>query len=163
MRTKFSTLVLIMFIASLSFSVAAQVDRVTVDKSKRRIYLLEQGQTIRTYRIALGKFPQGPKHQEGDQRTPEGDYVLDAINLNSNFYKAFHISYPAAKDIAYARQYGLNPGGDIHIHGLKNGYQRHPEFIQSFDWTNGCIALTNEEMDEFIRLVPVGTPIHIAW
>ncbi|WP_077337140.1 L,D-transpeptidase family protein [Vibrio ruber] len=163
MRTKSPSLVLMMFITCLSFSAMAQIDQVLVDKSKRRLYLLEQGETIKTYRIALGKFPQDPKHQEGDQRTPEGDYVLDAINLHSNFYKAFHISYPSAKDIAYAQQHGLNPGGDIHIHGLKNGYQRPPEFIQSFDWTNGCIALTNQEMDELIRLVPVGTPIHITW
>ncbi|MDW6005127.1 L,D-transpeptidase family protein [Vibrio mangrovi] len=151
------------FMACLSFSIAAQIDLVKVDKSKRRLYLIEQGQTIKTYRIALGKFPKGAKHQEGDQRTPEGEYVLDAVNLNSNFYKAFHISYPATKDIDYAKQHTLNPGGDIQIHGLKNGYNRPPEFIQSFDWTNGCIALTNEEMDELIRLVPIGTPIHIEW
>jgi murein L,D-transpeptidase YafK len=155
--------VVVFFMMFLSLVCQAQVDLVKVDKSKRRLYLIEQGQIIKTYRIALGKFPQGPKRQIGDQRTPEGLYTLDAVNLHSNFYKSMHISYPGPKDIIYARTYHLDPGNSIHIHGLKNGESRPPAFIQSFDWTNGCIALTNQEMDEFLSLVPIGTPILIEW
>ena len=141
----------------------AAVDWVKVDKSKRRMYLYEHGELVREYRIALGKEPKGHKHQEGDQRTPEGLYYLDSISTQTQFYKAFHISYPNEQDIAYAKLHDLDPGGDVKVHGLKNGTTARPEFIQSFDWTNGCIALTDQEMDEFISLVPVGTPISIEW
>ncbi|MGL5429514.1 MAG: L,D-transpeptidase family protein [Vibrio sp.] len=141
----------------------ADVDLVKVDKSKRRIYLLEQGKVIREYRIALGQSPKGHKQQEGDQRTPEGEYSLDFILEDSSFYRSMHISYPNAQDLHFAQLRGINPGGDIKIHGIKNGDNRDPAFIQSFDWTNGCIALTNQEMDEFLNLVKPGTPITIEW
>lgn len=147
----------------LSLPALAQVDLVKVDKSKRRLYLMQGETVIREYRIALGKNPQGHKLQEGDHRTPEGDYTLDYVSEESTFYRSVHISYPNETDLAQARERGVSPGGDIKIHGLRDGEQRPPQFIQSFDWTNGCIALTNAEMDEFIRLVKMGTPIHIEW
>lgn len=140
-----------------------KADLVQVDKSKRRMYLLDEGQVIREFRIALGKSPKGHKQQEGDQRTPEGRYYLDYVSEQSSFYRSMNISYPNQQDIRRAERMGVNPGGAIKIHGLKGGYQGRPEYIQSFDWTNGCIALTNHEMDEFLSLVDSGTPIDIEW
>ncbi|MGL4381492.1 MAG: L,D-transpeptidase family protein [Vibrio sp.] len=142
---------------------SVEIDLVHVDKSKRRMYLLQNGEVIREYRVALGPIPRGNKQQEGDQRTPEGNYFLDFIIEESSFYRSIHISYPNQQDLAQAQLRGIDPGGDIKIHGLKNGDARDPAFIQSFDWTNGCIALTNQEMDEFLSLVKLGTPITIEW
>lgn len=136
---------------------------VKVDKSKRRLYLMSGDRVIREYRVALGKYPKGHKLHEGDNRTPEGQYRLDYVTEESNFYRSIHISYPHLQDVIRAGEFGLSPGGNIKIHGLKNDETRSPQFIQSFDWTNGCIALTNQEIDEFIALVEMGTPIHIEW
>lgn len=137
------------------------VDKVSVDKSKRRLYLFKDGEVIREFRIALGKQPIGHKREEGDQRTPEGNYSLGHVMENSQFYRSIHIDYPNLNDMAIANSLSLNPGGDIKIHGQKNGEARSSAFVQSFDWTDGCIALTNEEMDELLRLVKQGTPIEI--
>ncbi|WGV97857.1 L,D-transpeptidase family protein [Vibrio sp. YMD68] len=139
------------------------IDLVKVDKSKRRMYLLKDETIIQEFRIALGARPKGHKLWEGDQRTPEGLYKLDFIIEHSTFYRSIHIDYPNQKDIEWARYKGINPGGNIKIHGLKNGDRRHPEYVQSFDWTNGCIAITNDEMDVFLSLVESGTPILIEW
>ncbi|MEL7292180.1 MAG: L,D-transpeptidase family protein [Pseudomonadota bacterium] len=147
----------------ISANCFAQVDRVLVDKSKRRMYLLDGQQIVKEYRIALGKRPQGHKIREGDQRTPEGRYYLDFVLEQSDFYRSIHISYPNQADIDYAARLKLDPGGDIKIHGLRNGEQRPAQFVQSFDWTDGCIAITNEEMDELLSLVSEGTPIDIEW
>ncbi|MBL4296811.1 L,D-transpeptidase family protein [Vibrio fluvialis] len=146
-----------------SCSTLADVELVKVDKSKRRMYLIDDGQVIREFRIALGKSPKGHKQQEGDQRTPEGRYYLDFVTEHSHFYRSMHISYPNLRDKHHAETLGVDPGGEIKIHGLKAGYAGSPEFIQSFDWTNGCIAITNQEMDEFLSLVKIGTPIEIQW
>lgn len=140
-----------------------KADLVQVDKSKRRMYLLDEGRIIREFRIALGKSPKGHKQQEGDQRTPEGRYYLDYVSEQSSFYRSMNISYPNQQDIMRAELMGVSPGGAIKIHGLKDDYRGRPEYIQSFDWTNGCIALTNREMDEFLSLVDSGTPIDIEW
>ncbi|MGR5131161.1 L,D-transpeptidase family protein [Vibrio alfacsensis] len=148
---------------SLSMGAQAAVDLVKVDKSKRRMYLMEEGVVVKEYRIALGANPKGHKQEEGDNRTPEGDYTLDYIIEDSAFYRSVHISYPDAIDRLEAHRKGVLPGGDIKIHGLKNGETQSPQYIQSFDWTNGCIAITNEEMEEFIKLVKMGTPITIEW
>ncbi len=137
------------------------IDKVTVDKSKRRLYLLRGDEIVREFRIALGKRPQGHKVYEGDQRTPEGVYKLEYVMEDSQFYRSIHISYPNEADIANAARLNLSPGGDIKIHGQKNGDMRPSQFVQSFDWTNGCIALSNEEMDELLTLVRAGTPIEI--
>ncbi|KOO04728.1 L,D-transpeptidase family protein [Vibrio hepatarius] len=141
----------------------ANVDLIKVDKSKRRMYLVKENEIIREFRVALGKQPKGHKAQEGDQRTPEGLYYLDFILEDSQYYRSVHITYPNDRDIENARRHNLNPGGNIKIHGLKNGETKSASYIQSFDWTDGCIALSNQEMDEFIQLVDVGTPIEIYW
>ena len=154
-----------MTLGALLFTCAssAMVDLVKVDKSKRRMYLIDNGQVVKEFRIALGKHPKGHKTQEGDHRTPEGRYYLDFVIDNSEFYRSIHISYPNPRDIASAAKLRVDPGGDIKIHGLRNGEKRPAKFVQSFDWTNGCIAITNEEMDELLTLVKTGTPIEIRW
>ncbi|KGY13150.1 ErfK/YbiS/YcfS/YnhG family protein [Vibrio tubiashii] len=154
----------IFILASLvSFVSWAGVEIVKVDKSKRRMYLIDNDQIVREFRIALGKRPKGHKVYEGDQRTPEGHYYLDFVIEDSEFYRSIHISYPNADDIAYAAARNLHPGGDIKIHGLRNGERRPASYVQSFDWTNGCIAISNQEMDELLSLVTPGTPIEIVW
>ena len=104
---------------------------------------MENGEVVKEYRIALGANPKGHKQEEGDNRTPEGDYTLDYVINDSAFYRSVHISYPDAIDRLEAHRRGVAPGGAIKIHGLKNGETQSPQFIQSFDWTNGCIAITN--------------------
>src|SRR6266496_667797 len=101
---------------------AAGVDHIIVYKQPRKLVLLSGGKEVRSYKIALGGQPVGPKTRQGDHRTPEGSYVLDSRNPNSHFYKAFHISYPDSKDIAAARKAGAKPGGDIMLHGLPKQY-----------------------------------------
>ena len=139
-----------------------RVDRVVVEKSKRRLYLMRNGQTYREYPIALGLMPRGPKVQAGDLRTPEGVYTLDWRNPKSRFYKAMHISYPSAADRLRAEEKGVDPGGMVMIHGehdepaMRRILRRTPK-----DWTEGCIALNNEHMDELWQTVPIGTPIEI--
>ena len=137
------------------------IDKVTVDKSKRRLYLVKNNVIVREFKIALGKQPIGHKMKEGDKRTPEGRYNLGHVMEHSQFYRSMHISYPNQHDRAIASTLRVNPGGDIKIHGQKNGEWRSSKYVQSFDWTNGCIALTNAEMDEFLNLVKEGTPIEI--
>ena len=137
------------------------VDRVVVYKGDRRMVLLAAGKEIKTYRIALGADPVGAKTQRGDHRTPEGIYLLDAKNPHSHYYKAFHISYPNADDIESAKELGVSPGGDVMLHGLPDGYGWIGKKHRLHDWTDGCIAVTNQQMDELWRLVPVGTTIEI--
>lgn len=137
------------------------VDRLVVYKQERRLLLLSQGKEIRSYKIALGSEAVGPKTRQGDHRTPEGIYVLDARNPKSHFYKAFHISYPNSKDIAAARKLGVSPGGDIMLHGLGKEYAWVGKAHVLHDWTDGCVAVTNEEMDEMWKMVRLGTPIEI--
>jgi murein L,D-transpeptidase YafK len=153
----------ILLSSSLLFAQKPSVgaDRVVVYKSERKLVLLSQGKEIRSYKVALGSEPVGPKTRHGDHRTPEGVYTLDSRNPNSHFYKAFHISYPNPKDIATANKLGVSPGGDIMLHGLAKEYAWVGRAHTLHDWTDGCIAVTNEEMDELWKLVPVGTPIEI--
>lgn len=137
------------------------VDRVVVHKHERRLVLLSRGKELRSYRIALGQEPIGPKMRQGDHRTPEGSYILDSRNANSHFYKAFHISYPSSKDVEAANKQGVKPGSDIMLHGLPKQYAWLRKAQALHDWTDGCIAVSNEEMDEIWKLVRVGTPIEI--
>jgi murein L,D-transpeptidase YafK len=130
-------------------------DLVVVSKQKREMVLLRGENVLRTYRIALGREPVGPKRQEGDGRTPEGRYTIDRRNAKSKYHLSLHISYPDAADVARAREAGVEPGGDIMIHGLRGGVR-----VEG-DWTQGCIAVTDEEMDEIWGLVEDGTPIWI--
>jgi murein L,D-transpeptidase YafK len=138
-------------------------DQVVVKKSQRRLQLLNRGQVIREYRIALGDNPNGHKIQEGDERTPVGDYILDWRNPNSQYHRSIHISYPNEQDRAVAQALGVNPGGMVMLHGLPNGI-RSPSVraeYQRRDWTNGCIAVQDHEIDEIWRMVRDGTPIRI--
>lgn len=137
------------------------VSEVVVRKEERRLYLLSDDQVVRSYRISLGKTPEGHKLYEGDSRTPEGTYTLDYRNPNSEFYKSIRISYPSPKDRKQAESWGLSPGGNIMIHGLPNDVGDLAFAYRGLDWTDGCIAVTNEEMDEIWQLVDVGTPIRI--
>lgn len=142
---------------------AAAVDLVKVDKSERTMVLMDGAKVVKTFRISLGANPEGHKRQQGDKKTPEGTYTLDYKKEDSAFYRAMHISYPNAKDVADAKRRGVNPGGQIMVHGQKNGLSALSIVTQYVDWTDGCIAISNSEMDEFMRLVPVGTKIMIEW
>lgn len=137
------------------------VNAVRVLKGAHRLQLLADGQVVRDFRIALGRNPQGHKMQAGDGRTPEGTYTLDYKKSDSAFYKAMHISYPNADDLAAAKARGVNPGSLIMLHGQKNGMGFLAYFTQWFNWTNGCIALSNEDMDTLWALVAEGTTIEI--
>ncbi|SHO57523.1 L,D-transpeptidase family protein [Vibrio quintilis] len=156
-------LLLVFPLLVLSLPGYAAVDLVKVDKSERMMYLIKGNQVVKQFRIALGANPKGHKRQRGDEKTPEGTYTLDYKKEDSSFYRAMHISYPNAQDIANARRAGVSPGGLIMVHGQKNGFGRLGHVAQRFNWTDGCIALTNREMDEFMALVKVGTTIRIEW
>lgn len=136
-------------------------DRVVLLKKERSLQLLKQGKVLKTYKVALGGNPVGPKTEQGDHKTPEGVYLLDSRNLHSQFYKSIHISYPNVRDRAAARQRGVSPGGDVFVHGLPNGYGFVGASHRLKDWTDGCIAVTNAEMDEIWNSVADGTPIEI--
>jgi murein L,D-transpeptidase YafK len=138
-----------------------RADHVVVLKKKRRLELISEGKVVKTYKVALGGDPVGPKTKQGDHRTPEGMYVLDFRNAHSQFYKSMHISYPGEHERAVARQKGVSPGGDVFVHGLPNGYGAIGAAHRLRDWTDGCIAVTNEEIDEIWKAVPDGTPIEI--
>lgn len=137
------------------------VDRVIVNKSKRELLLLRGESVLRTYRVALGRSPIGPKTEEGDGKTPEGCYTIDWRNPNSSYHLSLHISYPNDFDRAQAGERGADPGRDIMIHGLPNGEDRIGKQHLATDWTQGCIAVKDEEMDEIWELVADGTPIEI--
>ncbi|MFP5226557.1 MAG: murein L,D-transpeptidase family protein [Acidobacteriota bacterium] len=137
-----------------------RADRVLVLKSAHILELLNHGEIIRTYKVALGD-PKGQKVQRGDKKTPEGLYFVDAKNPHSLFHRALHLSYPNAEDRARARRLGVNPGGDIEIHGLPKQYAWMGAAHRTIDWTTGCIAVTNPEIDEIWDDVAVGTPVEI--
>jgi murein L,D-transpeptidase YafK len=139
-----------------------KADFVKVDKSDRTMQLLRDDAIIATYKIALGDAPEGHKQQEGDERTPEGRYIIDWRNPKSGYFLSLHISYPNEGDKAVANAAGVSPGGMIMIHGQPNGYASAAPVLQAFDWTNGCIAVTNDEMQQIWDAVPDGTPIEIT-
>lgn len=152
---------LIALVASTAFASADVIDLVRVGKSERRLELVSGDKVVRSYAVALGASPIGHKSQEGDERTPEGRYVLDWRNPGSGYYRSIHVSYPNADDVAAAKRAGVDPGGMIMIHGQPNGYGWWSWLVQMFDWTNGCIAVTDEEMAEIWQMVEDGTPIEI--
>lgn len=141
---------------------AQKADLVVVEKSESRLYLQRNGQPFASFRAAFGSRPIGHKQQEGDERTPEGRYVLDSKNVNSAFHKSIHISFPNGKDVASAKARGVNPGGFIMIHGQKNGFGWLAPISKWFNWTDGCVGLSNEDMDFVWSAVDVGTPIEIS-
>lgn len=136
-------------------------DLLVVHKSARRMVVYAHGSVVRSYAIALGHNPVGAKRHIGDHRTPEGWYVIDHHNPHSAFHRSLHVSYPSAADAARARAAGHSPGGEIMIHGTRNGLGWLGRLHREADWTDGCIAVTDAEMDELYALVPDGTPIDI--
>ena len=159
-----------LFVLALAFACVARgekppaalkADKIVVLKSERKLMLLERGRVVKTYRISLGGEPVGSKIRQGDHRTPEGVYVIDRRNAHSQFHKSLHISYPNAEDRARARRLGVSPGGDIFVHGLPNGYHWLGPVQHLDDWTDGCIAVTNGEIDELVRAAPPGTIVVI--
>jgi murein L,D-transpeptidase YafK len=139
----------------------AKADKILVEKEARRLTLFSAGRKLKEYRIALGFSPLGPKEREGDGRTPEGIYTIDFHKPDSDFHRALHISYPSAEDNARAAEAGILPGGDIMIHGLPNGRGALGAAHRLRDWTAGCIAVTDPEIDEIYGSVNDGTPIEI--
>jgi len=138
-----------------------RADSILVVKSEHRLYLLHGGAVVRSYTVRLGLNPVGPKRHEMDFRTPEGRYVIDGRNPNSRYFRALHVSYPNAEDRREAAAQRVRPGGDIMIHGLPNAPQKPLSYYQTQDWTNGCIALSNEDLLELWALVPTRVPVVI--
>ena len=157
---------IVAFLALLLFQVAAaddipKADKVLVDKSEKRLYLIKDGERFMSLPVTFGGEPKGHKVQQGDQRTPEGHYTLEWKNSNSKFYKSIRVSYPNAEDRAKAERLGVDPGGDIMVHGQANGWQWASPLLQFFSWTDGCVALSNKNMDKVWESVEPGTPIEI--
>jgi murein L,D-transpeptidase YafK len=144
--------------AALDFPVA---DKVLVEKSARKLHLLKDGEPFRTFAIALGIAPAGDKLTEGDFKTPEGHYFLDRRNPNSDFFLSIRISYPGPDDRARARAEGVDPGGQIMIHGQPNDPAYSAAYYRSTDWTNGCIAVSNSDMIDIWLMTPGNVPIEI--
>lgn len=138
-----------------------EIDRLRVDKSERRLELISRGVVVAEYRVALGASPEGPKREEGDGRTPEGLYEIDGRKRDSDYHLALHVSYPNAEDRAQAEARGIDPGGAIMIHGLPNGLGFVGASHAMMDWTDGCIAVTNREIEEIWEWVRDGVPIEI--
>jgi murein L,D-transpeptidase YafK len=161
------SVIITMFLCSLfpfspAFASVVKADKIVVIKGKRVMLLLNNGEILKAYRISLGKHPVGHKTFQGDQKTPEGTYVIDSRISDSKFYLALHISYPNDADIKNAQELGVDPGGDIVIHGLPNGLGRKiGKLHRMSDWTGGCIAVTNSEMEEIWQLIPDRTAIEI--
>ena len=142
-------------------SATAQADSILIIKSTRTMTLLHQGRVLKTYKVALGAEPLGAKTRRGDNRTPEGSYTIDSRNEHSQFHLALHISYPNAADRERARKLGANPGGDIMIHGLPPQWAWMGAAHRKVDWTAGCVAVTNAEIEEIWSIVPIGTKVEI--
>lgn len=140
---------------------AFTADSVIVEKSLRRLTLYSGGFPVRTFDVALGQQPVGAKERVGDFRTPEGLYAIDGRNPFSKYHKGLHISYPNAADVAWAQAHGVTAGGDVMIHGLPNGEEAMGSDHRAYDWTNGCVAVTDDEVDEIWNAVPIGTPVRI--
>jgi murein L,D-transpeptidase YafK len=143
------------------------VDEVRVYKSKHQMQLISQGEIVKTYRVMLGRGGPAPKRKQGDNRVPEGQYFLDYKNPNSQFHKSIHISYPNDDDLRRAAEDGVDPGGDIMIHGYPNYPKPLFKFLKKLglikltNWTAGCVAVDDEEMDEIFENLEVNTPITI--
>jgi murein L,D-transpeptidase YafK len=138
-----------------------RADRLLVEKQPHRLTLWRDGKTFRTYRVALGSQPHGDKECRGDHRTPEGVFTIDSHQPASGFHRALHVSYPDAAHRNAARRRGCDPGGQIMIHGIKNGFGWLGASHRATDWTDGCIAVTDPEIEEIYAAVPNGTPVEI--
>ena len=142
-------------------SAIEMADRVVVRKAERRLLLMRGERILRSFDVALGLSPTGPKKREGDFRTPEGNYLLAGRNPNSDFFLAIQVDYPGPDDLRRASEDGVDPGGQIMIHGQPNRPSRPLEYYQSRDWTNGCIAVSNADMVDIWLMTPDNTPIQI--
>lgn len=140
---------------------AEKADMVVIDKRSSRLYLTQKGQLLKAYSVAFGANPRGHKRQRGDERTPEGDYILDYKNNESKYHLSIRISYPNEADITRAKAQGLDPGDNIFIHGQPNGFGWMGWLNQKTNWTDGCIALKNTDMDEVWNAVDEGTKVRI--
>jgi murein L,D-transpeptidase YafK len=142
--------------------VGAKADRIVVRKAARRLDLLSGDKVLKSYRVSLGRDPLGHKQQEGDGRTPEGAYTIDYRNAASSCHRALHISYPSKNDRGTAALAGRSPGGMIMVHGLRNGLGWVGRLHLMYDWTDGCVAVTNSEIEEIWSMVPDGTQIDLV-
>jgi murein L,D-transpeptidase YafK len=138
-----------------------KADRILVLKSKRELQLLHNGTVIKSYRVSLGGTPVGRKERQGDHKTPEGTYTIVGRNPKSQYHRSLRVSYPNEEDRARAARRGVSPGGDIMIHGLPNGYGWVGRGHLAKDWTDGCIAVTDQEIEEIWTLVADGTAVEI--
>ncbi len=136
-------------------------DRILIEKQARRLMLISKGEVLKTYKIALGGTPSGPKERQGDNKTPEGTYFIDSRNKDSRYHLSLHVSYPNERDKKRARELGVSPGGNIMIHGIKNGFSWVGDSHTEVDWTKGCIAVTDEEIEEIEKVAPNGTIVEI--
>lgn len=154
----------ILLLLSALYVFAAQpqiVDRVLILKKEHRMMLLSGDNVVKTYAVAIGSGGLAPKQHEGDHKTPEGLYTIDGRNEHSSYHRALHLSYPNEDDRERARKLGVNPGGDIMIHGITNGQGWIGPLHRRIDWTDGCIAVTDPEIEEIWSLVSDGTPVEI--
>lgn len=155
------TLLIYNFLPQKPLPTDKKVDKLVVEKSKRQLLVFSKNELLKTYPISLGFGPVGHKEAEGDGRPPEGIYFINDKNPESGYYLNLGISYPNRQDTENAKKKGFSPGGDIKIHGLRNGLGFLGKLQRSYDWTHGCIALTNPEVKELFDHVPVGTEIEI--
>ena len=146
---------------NVSLDKSISIDKILVEKSQRQLHVFSKGELIKTYKISLGREPIGKKEFEGDKKTPEGLYYINGKNSGSGYYKNLGVSYPNVEDIKYAEKMKKSPGGQIKIHGLRNGLGWIGRTHLFFDWTMGCIALTNEDIEELYNCIKIGTPIEI--
>lgn len=149
------------FFPEKKLDTSKKIDKILVLKSKRQLQVYSKGELIKTYKISLGRKPIGTKQFEDDDKTPEGQYIINDKNPNSGYHLNLGGSYPSASDIRFAKSKGKSPGGLIKIHGLKNGRGFIGKFHRFFDWTHGCIAVTNKEVEELYLNIKIGTPIEI--
>ncbi len=157
----FALLVLPLIHTAAGANEVQKADAVLVVKSEKRLYLLDAGEEFASYHVTFGADPNGHKERQGDGRTPEGRYVLDYKNRQISYYRSIHISYPNEQDRRAARDLGADPGGDIMIHGQPNGWGWAGIVLQNLSWTDGCIALTDSDMDHVWQAVDPGTPVEI--
>ena len=156
-----STLILLFCLSSLQAGEFPVADKVLIEKEARKLHLIKDGEPFRTFDIALGIRPIGDKEYEGDFKTPEGRYLLDTRNPNSDFFLSIHISYPDHDDMQVARSNGVAPGGAIMIHGQPNTPTRSEAYYRTQDWTNGCIAVSNSDMIDIWLMTGSNTLIEI--
>ncbi len=144
-----------------AYADSGMADHVIINKSEQRLYLMRGDNVLGTYDIALGLSPKGHKEQEGDFRTPEGDYLLTRRLIDSDFFMAIEVSYPNKADVAHANKLGVKPGGSIMVHGQPDEPKKPARYYQNYNWTDGCIAVSNAAMVDIWQLTTVNTLISI--